>query len=158
MQVSRASVNDIPTYVHTYIHTYVRMYIHTYIHTYVHTYIHTYIHTYMHTYIHTYIQYNTIHTYIYTYIQYIHTCIHTYVCTYVPFYSQSTGWPGVVAVMANWFGKGRYSTCIYKYIVVYHISHDYCRRGLIMGVWNSHTGVGNLMGVLIPGIWAHRHW
>ena len=32
-------------------------------------------------------------------------------------YSQSTGWPGVVAVMANWFGKGRYSTCMYMCIV-----------------------------------------
>merc|ERR1719239_1181245 len=32
---------------------------------------------------------------------------------------QSTGWPGVVTVVANWFGKGR--------------------KGLIMGIWNSHT-------------------
>ena len=32
---------------------------------------------------------------------------------------QATGWPGVVSVMANWYGKGR--------------------RGLIMGLWNSHT-------------------
>ena len=46
------------------------------------------------------------------------------------------------------------------YVHVYSVcmSHDCCRRGLIMGVWNSHTGVGNLMGVLIPGIWAHHHW
>ncbi len=35
---------------------------------------------------------------------------------------QATGWPSVVSVMANWFGKGK--------------------RGLIMGVWNAHTSVG----------------
>ena len=39
---------------------------------------------------------------------------------------QSTGWPGVVTVMANWFGKGK--------------------RGLIMGIWNSHTSLGNILG------------
>ena len=39
---------------------------------------------------------------------------------------QTTGWPGVVSVMANWFGKGR--------------------RGLIMGIWNSHTSLGNILG------------
>ena len=38
---------------------------------------------------------------------------------------QATGWPGVVSVMANWFGKGR--------------------RGLIMGLWNSHTSLGNIL-------------
>lgn len=42
---------------------------------------------------------------------------------------QSTGWPSVVAVVGNWFGKRR--------------------RGLIMGVWNSHTSVGNISGSLI---------
>ena len=44
---------------------------------------------------------------------------------------QTTGWPGVVTVMANWFGKGR--------------------RGLIMGIWNSHTSIGNILGALIAG-------
>jgi OPA family glycerol-3-phosphate transporter-like MFS transporter 1/2 len=44
---------------------------------------------------------------------------------------QATGWPGVVSVMANWFGKGR--------------------RGLIMGLWNSHTSLGNILGSLIAG-------
>ncbi|KAL2502556.1 putative glycerol-3-phosphate transporter 5 [Forsythia ovata] len=42
---------------------------------------------------------------------------------------QSVGWPCVVAVVGNWFGNAR--------------------RGLIMGVWNSHTSVGNIMGSLI---------
>ena len=27
-------------------------------------------------------------------------------------------------------------------------------RGLIMGVWNSHTSVGNILGTIIPSFWA----
>ena len=42
---------------------------------------------------------------------------------------QSTGWPSVVSIMGNWFGKSK--------------------RGLIMGVWNAHTSVGNILGSLI---------
>lgn len=42
---------------------------------------------------------------------------------------QSIGWPCVVAVVGNWFGKEK--------------------RGLIMGVWNSHTSVGNIIGSII---------
>ncbi|XP_076957032.1 putative glycerol-3-phosphate transporter 5 [Bidens hawaiensis] len=42
---------------------------------------------------------------------------------------QSVGWPCVVAVMGNWFGKSK--------------------RGLIMGVWNSHTSVGNIVGSVV---------
>ena len=42
---------------------------------------------------------------------------------------QSTGWPSVVSVMGNWFGKSK--------------------RGLIMGVWNAHTSVGNILGSLL---------
>lgn len=42
---------------------------------------------------------------------------------------QSIGWPCVVAVMANWFGKSR--------------------RGLIMGLWSSHTSFGNILGSLV---------
>lgn len=51
---------------------------------------------------------------------------------------QTTGWPSVVACLGNWFGKGR--------------------RGLIMGVWNSHTSVGNILGSLIAGYWASTCW
>merc|ERR1719158_716645 len=51
---------------------------------------------------------------------------------------QATGWPGVVSVMANWFGKGR--------------------RGLIMGVWNSHTSLGNILGSLIAGAFVQSNW
>ncbi|XP_039713280.1 glucose-6-phosphate exchanger SLC37A1 isoform X1 [Pteropus medius] len=51
---------------------------------------------------------------------------------------QTTGWPSVVTCLGNWFGKGR--------------------RGLIMGVWNSHTSVGNILGSLIAGYWASTCW
>ncbi|XP_006819727.1 glucose-6-phosphate exchanger SLC37A2-like [Saccoglossus kowalevskii] len=51
---------------------------------------------------------------------------------------QSTGWPSMVAVMGNWFGKGR--------------------RGLIMGLWNSHTSVGNILGSLIAGAFVDTAW
>ncbi|KAJ0090937.1 hypothetical protein Patl1_14851 [Pistacia atlantica] len=42
---------------------------------------------------------------------------------------QSIGWPCVVAVVGNWFGKEK--------------------RGLIMGVWNSHTSIGNIIGSVV---------
>ncbi|XP_057869747.2 putative glycerol-3-phosphate transporter 1 [Cryptomeria japonica] len=42
---------------------------------------------------------------------------------------QATGWPSVVAIVGNWFGKGK--------------------RGLIMGIWNAHTSIGNICGSLI---------
>ncbi|CAH2218532.1 ATP-dependent DNA helicase Q4 [Pelobates cultripes] len=51
---------------------------------------------------------------------------------------QTTGWPSVVTCIGNWFGKGR--------------------RGLIMGVWNSHTSVGNILGSLIAGFWVSSCW
>ncbi|XP_062845011.1 glucose-6-phosphate exchanger SLC37A2 [Trichomycterus rosablanca] len=51
---------------------------------------------------------------------------------------QTTGWPAVVACVGNWFGKGK--------------------RGLIMGVWNSHTSVGNILGSLIAGAFVSSSW
>merc|ERR1712038_903421 len=51
---------------------------------------------------------------------------------------QSTGWPGVVTVVANWFGKGR--------------------KGLIMGIWNSHTSIGNVLGNTIAGAFVETNW
>ncbi|XP_047548075.1 glucose-6-phosphate exchanger SLC37A2 isoform X3 [Lutra lutra] len=51
---------------------------------------------------------------------------------------QTTGWPSVVTCVGNWFGKGK--------------------RGLIMGIWNSHTSVGNILGSLIAGVWVNEHW
>ncbi|XP_029429198.1 glucose-6-phosphate exchanger SLC37A2 isoform X2 [Rhinatrema bivittatum] len=52
--------------------------------------------------------------------------------------AQTTGWPSVVACMGNWFGKGK--------------------RGLIMGIWNSHTSVGNILGSLIAGAFVSKAW
>ncbi|KAK3588815.1 hypothetical protein CHS0354_028463 [Potamilus streckersoni] len=51
---------------------------------------------------------------------------------------QSSGWPAVVACVGNWYGKGK--------------------RGFIMGVWNSHTSVGNILGSVIAGIWVGNAW
>uniref|UniRef100_A0A3Q2QZM1 Glucose-6-phosphate exchanger SLC37A2 n=1 Tax=Fundulus heteroclitus TaxID=8078 RepID=A0A3Q2QZM1_FUNHE len=51
---------------------------------------------------------------------------------------QTTGWPAVVACVGNWFGKGK--------------------RGFIMGVWNSHTSVGNILGSLIAGVFVSSEW
>lgn len=51
---------------------------------------------------------------------------------------QTTGWPGVVTVLGNWFGKGK--------------------RGLIFGVWNSHTSIGNILGSLISGEYVEEDW
>ena len=45
---------------------------------------------------------------------------------------------GVVTVIANWFGKGK--------------------RGVIMGIWNSHTSVGNILGSLIAGFFVNYNW
>ncbi|XP_068653349.1 putative glycerol-3-phosphate transporter 5 [Aristolochia californica] len=42
---------------------------------------------------------------------------------------QSTGWPCVVSVVGHWFGKSK--------------------RGLIMGLWNSHTSFGNIFGSIV---------
>ncbi|KAL5019747.1 hypothetical protein ScPMuIL_002639 [Solemya velum] len=51
---------------------------------------------------------------------------------------QATGWPCMLAIMGNWFGKSR--------------------RGFIMGVWNSHTSVGNILGSLIAGAFVTKYW
>eukprot|EP00873_Tetraselmis_striata_P029900 jgi/Tetstr1/450164/TSEL_037206.t1 len=45
---------------------------------------------------------------------------------------QSSGWPSVVSIMANWFGKGK--------------------RGLVMGIWNAHTSVGNIAGSVMASM------
>ncbi|XP_031502725.1 putative glycerol-3-phosphate transporter 4 [Nymphaea colorata] len=51
---------------------------------------------------------------------------------------QATGWPSVVAVVGNWFGKRK--------------------RGLIMGVWNAHTSVGNITGSLLAACVLQYGW
>lgn len=52
---------------------------------------------------------------------------------------QSAGWPCVVAVVGNWFG---------------HASS----RGTIMGVWNSHTSVGNIAGSVLAAAVLEFGW
>lgn len=51
---------------------------------------------------------------------------------------QSSGWPSVVAVVGNWFGKSK--------------------RGLILGIWNAHTSVGNISGSLIAAAMLKYGW
>ncbi|KAE8710659.1 putative glycerol-3-phosphate transporter 4 [Hibiscus syriacus] len=50
---------------------------------------------------------------------------------------QSTGWPSVVSVVGEWFGKKK--------------------RGLIMGIWNAHTSVG-ITGSLIASALLSYGW
>lgn len=51
---------------------------------------------------------------------------------------QSTGWPSVVAVVGNWFGKKK--------------------RGLIMGIWNAHTSLGNITGSVVASTLLKYGW
>lgn len=44
----------------------------------------------------------------------------------------------MVTVVGNWFGKGK--------------------RGLIFGLWNSHTSLGNILGSLIAGSFLETNW
>ncbi|XP_073844153.1 major facilitator superfamily transporter 16 [Musca autumnalis] len=52
--------------------------------------------------------------------------------------TQTTGWPGVVALIGRWFGKSK--------------------RGLIFGIWNSHTSIGNILGTLIAAQYVEKDW
>lgn len=51
---------------------------------------------------------------------------------------QTTGWPGVVTIVGRWFGKSK--------------------RGLIFGIWNSHTSIGNILGAFVAGYYVERDW
>lgn len=51
---------------------------------------------------------------------------------------QTTGWPGVVTVVSRWCGKSK--------------------RGLIFGIWNSHTSIGNMVGTYIAAHYVDRDW
>lgn len=52
--------------------------------------------------------------------------------------AQTTGWPVVVTCLGNWFPVGR--------------------RGLIYGLWNSHTNLGNILGAVIAGYFVETNW
>eukprot|EP00192_Tetraselmis_astigmatica_P004843 CAMPEP_0117667832 /NCGR_PEP_ID=MMETSP0804-20121206/11195_1 /TAXON_ID=1074897 /ORGANISM="Tetraselmis astigmatica, Strain CCMP880" /LENGTH=482 /DNA_ID=CAMNT_0005475621 /DNA_START=282 /DNA_END=1730 /DNA_ORIENTATION=+ len=62
----------------------------------------------------------------------IHNVYYYYFVMLIGGVLQSGGWPSVVSIMANWFGKGK--------------------RGLIMGIWNAHTSVGNILGSVMASI------
>jgi MFS transporter, OPA family, solute carrier family 37 (glycerol-3-phosphate transporter), member 1/2 len=51
---------------------------------------------------------------------------------------QTTGWPGVVTVVSRWCGKSK--------------------RGLIFGIWNSHTSIGNMLGTYIAAHFVDSDW
>jgi len=76
----------------------------------------------------------------------IHNIWYFYTCYAIQGLFQSTGWPAVVAVMGNWFPKST--------------------RGLVMGIWNAHTSVGNIIGSLLSGaalgmnptVWHGNNW
>lgn len=52
--------------------------------------------------------------------------------------AQTTGWPVVVTCVSNWF--------------------EPAKRGLIYGLWNSHTNVGNILGATIAGFFVEKDW
>jgi len=51
---------------------------------------------------------------------------------------QTTGWPAVVTCVGHWFPKSS--------------------RGLIFGLWNSHTSIGNILGAVIAGAFVEYNW
>lgn len=51
---------------------------------------------------------------------------------------QTTGWPGVVTIVSRWCGKSK--------------------RGLIFGIWNSHTSIGNMLGTYIAAHYVDSDW
>ncbi|XP_021745447.1 putative glycerol-3-phosphate transporter 5 [Chenopodium quinoa] len=68
----------------------------------------------------------------------IHSFLYFVIVQILCGFSQSTGWPSVVSVVSNWFGKSK--------------------RGLIMGVWNSHTSIGNIMGSIVASSMLKFGW
>eukprot|EP00111_Clytia_hemisphaerica_P020056 TCONS_00059132-protein len=52
--------------------------------------------------------------------------------------TQSTGWPCVVEAVGSWFPEGR--------------------RGFVMGIWNTHVSVGNIIGSAIAASFVKSAW
>jgi len=59
----------------------------------------------------------------------------------------STGWPGVVTTLSNWLGKSGFGTIFGK-----------GTRGTLMGIWNSHMYLGNMLGLTIASHFAGEDW
>ena len=68
----------------------------------------------------------------------IHWIGYFFIVQIIAGFFQATGWPSVVTVVARWFGKRK--------------------RGLIMGIWNAHTSVGNILGSLICSAMLSHGW
>ncbi len=64
---------------------------------------------------------------------------------------QSTGWPTVVAVVGNWFPKGKSVHDVVSFA-------DAGRRGLVLGVWNAHASIGNIVGAVLPAALLSTNW
>ena len=58
--------------------------------------------------------------------------------TFTLMFSPHSGWPCVVEAVGSWFPEGR--------------------RGFVMGVWNTHVSVGNILGSLIAGAFVKHQW
>ncbi|CAH0712790.1 unnamed protein product, partial [Brenthis ino] len=52
--------------------------------------------------------------------------------------AQTTGWPGTVAIVGKWFGNAK--------------------KGLIFGLWNSHTSLGNILGTVMAAEYVEHDW
>ncbi|XP_041970388.1 glucose-6-phosphate exchanger SLC37A2 isoform X3 [Aricia agestis] len=52
--------------------------------------------------------------------------------------AQTTGWPGTVAIVGKWFGN--------------------TKKGLIFGIWNSHTSLGNILGTVLAAEYVESDW
>lgn len=52
--------------------------------------------------------------------------------------AQTTGWPGTVAIVGKWFGNSK--------------------KGLIFGIWNSHTSLGNILGTIMAAEYVDSDW
>ncbi|OWR46480.1 hypothetical protein KGM_200451B, partial [Danaus plexippus plexippus] len=52
--------------------------------------------------------------------------------------AQTTGWPGTVAIVGKWFGNAK--------------------KGLIFGLWNSHTSLGNILGTITAAKYVEYDW
>jgi len=68
----------------------------------------------------------------------IHSIYYFYAVQVVTGLAQSTGWPGVLGTVGHWFGPSK--------------------RGLIFGIWNAHTNVGNIAGAAVAGVFVDYDW
>ena len=94
-------------------------------------------------------------------------------------FMQATGWPSVVAVMANWYGKGKRgavmgeltpSACLLICQCTLHRGalaaacavHAHSKQPgsmpLPAGIWNAHTSVGNILGSAVAAACLSWGW